>query len=189
MRRTGFLALLLALGGCSDAMRHGSLFVADVHPDEPAARTEEPAPPPKAEPPARTREAVTTAAPASATAAEPSSFTYRYYPAVFVYMDPARKLYFFPENKKWKTALKIPARFKLKTRKYVTLTLDTPKPFTLNKAHRLKYPPPPKPKPKVVAPAPVSATTAQAPETGAAPAVHEAAATGPAAAPSATAQP
>src|SRR6185436_16268263 len=87
---------------------------------------------------------------------------YRYYPAVFVYFDADRGLYFFPLNKKWTTAPEIPESFKLETRKFVTIQVASEKPYLLNKAHRKLYPPP-KPVKKVVkkpvpAVAPVSST-------------------------------
>lgn len=120
---------------------------------------------------------------------------YRYYPSVFVYFDAERSLYFFPANKKWKTATEIPESFALETRKFVTLELATEKPFTLNKEHRKAYPPPKaKPKKKVVkkaatVPAPVTTTETSGSEPSAATATEPTAATPTAAQPAAAPAP
>ncbi len=159
MHRTILFALALALAGCSDAMRHGALFSAG----SPASSTPEDsdtAASAESDHSTPASRSGNVAKPDHAAKAAPESTTvshYRYYPAIFVYFDPARKLYFFPDKKKWKTAATIPARFKIRTRKAIVLDLATDKPFMLNKEHRVKYPPPPKPK---VTPKPAAAASA-----------------------------
>jgi len=155
----------LLLGGCTGPIHHEGLF----------SRSTYVAPPDEPEPVAATKTVKPKPAPAV-------KRTYRYYPSVLVYADPGRSLYFYPENKKWKTGSEIPEKFGLADRKFVTLEIASEKPYLYNKAHRRKYPAP-KVAVKKPAPAPVSATE---PAASAAPTAAEPA---PAAAPAATTAP
>ncbi len=67
--------------------------------------------------------------------------TYRYYPCSCVYFDASRKLYFYLEGDNWKMAVSLPRDLQLRLGGYVTMELDTDKPYTRFEEHKRKYPP------------------------------------------------
>ena len=68
-------------------------------------------------------------------------YTYRYYPDAHVYFDVDRNLYFFLERGKWKSRMALPSSIRIKASEWVTIDLDTPKPYLKIKEHEKRYPP------------------------------------------------
>jgi hypothetical protein len=66
--------------------------------------------------------------------------TYRYYPAAQAYYDVDRKAYFYLEGGNWRMSVSLPVSLKAKLGDYVTIGMETDKPFTGFEEHRLKYP-------------------------------------------------
>jgi hypothetical protein len=70
-----------------------------------------------------------------------AKYTYWYYPSTCVYFDTYRKLYFYLEADNWKMAASLPEAVQLRLGSYVTMELDTGKPYTRFEEHKRKYPP------------------------------------------------
>jgi len=67
--------------------------------------------------------------------------TYRYYPAAQAYYDVDRKAYFYLEGDKWRVSVSLPITLKAKLGDYVTIGMDSDKPYTRFEEHRTSYPP------------------------------------------------
>jgi hypothetical protein len=70
-----------------------------------------------------------------------AKYEYRYFPTNRVYFDPHRKLYFYLKGDSWKVAASLPRGISFTVENYVTLAMDTDKPYTQHEAHSRKYPP------------------------------------------------
>jgi hypothetical protein len=66
---------------------------------------------------------------------------YRYFPSAHVYFDVNRKLYFYLRGGNWEAAISLPGELKVKLGSYVSIELETDKPYKYHKQHRTKYPP------------------------------------------------
>ena len=66
--------------------------------------------------------------------------TYHYYPAAQAYYDVDRKAYFYLEGDNWRVSASLPISLKAKLGDYVTIGMDSDKPYTGFEDHRLKYP-------------------------------------------------
>jgi hypothetical protein len=66
---------------------------------------------------------------------------YRYYPDSAVYMDVARKTFFYCRGEKWITTTLLPPSVHVDWKKYVLLELDTDKPYLHHADIAKKYPP------------------------------------------------
>ena len=66
--------------------------------------------------------------------------TYRYYPAAQAYYDVDRKAYFYLEGDNWRVSASLPISLKTELGDYVTIGMDSDKPYTGFEDHRLKYP-------------------------------------------------
>lgn len=66
---------------------------------------------------------------------------YNYYPGAQVYFDTERKVYFHLDGDNWKMAVSLPKDIKVQLGDYVTIEMDTDKPYTNFKEHKAKYPP------------------------------------------------
>ncbi len=64
---------------------------------------------------------------------------YRYYPDVQVYFDIHRKMFFYLEGQGWRMSVTLPKTIKLTG--YVSIEMDTDKPYKHIKTHKAKYPP------------------------------------------------
>jgi hypothetical protein len=69
-----------------------------------------------------------------------AKYTYRYYPSSCIYFDACRKLYFYLEGDNWTASVSLPSDIQLQLGSYVTLEMDTDKPYTQFEAHKRKYP-------------------------------------------------
>lgn len=65
---------------------------------------------------------------------------YRYYPDAYVYFDTAKAAYFYIDNANWRMSVSLPSSIRLGSA-YVSLELDTDKPYVYHHEHRKKYPP------------------------------------------------
>jgi len=66
---------------------------------------------------------------------------YRYYPDSAVYMDTARKTFFYRNGEKWMATTLLPATVQVDWKNYVLLELDTDKPYQHHADTVKKYPP------------------------------------------------
>ena len=66
---------------------------------------------------------------------------YRYYPSCSVYYDSGRELYFYLKGDNWKVGASLPSSMRIRLDDYVSLELDTGKPYTYHADHVKKYPP------------------------------------------------
>ena len=67
--------------------------------------------------------------------------TYRYYPGVSAYFDMGRKVYFYLEGDIWRMAVLLPTHLRVQLGEYVTIEMDSDKPYTRFEEHKRKYPP------------------------------------------------
>ena len=70
-----------------------------------------------------------------------AKYAYRYYPSSCVYYDTGRKVYFYLEGDDWRASVSLPQHINLRLGDYVTMDMDTDKPYTRFEEHRHKYPP------------------------------------------------
>jgi hypothetical protein len=66
---------------------------------------------------------------------------YRYYPSHSVYYDTGRGLYFYLKGDSWEVGASLPGKLKVSLGDYVSLELDTDKPYIHHSEHVKKYPP------------------------------------------------
>ncbi len=65
----------------------------------------------------------------------------RSFPSAYVYFDVNRKLYFYLRGGNWEAAVSLPVDVSVKLGGYVSIELETDKPYIYNKQHKTKYPP------------------------------------------------
>jgi len=70
-----------------------------------------------------------------------AKYEYRYFPANRVYFDLNRKVYFYLQGDSWKAVASLPQDISLTVDDYVTIVMDTDKPYSEYEAHSRKYPP------------------------------------------------
>jgi hypothetical protein len=66
---------------------------------------------------------------------------YRYYPSCSVYYDSGRKLYFYLNGGNWKVGSSLPRSIRASLGGFVSMELDTGKPYAHHADHVKKYPP------------------------------------------------
>jgi len=66
---------------------------------------------------------------------------YRYYPSCSVYYDNGRKLYFYLKGVNWEVGASLPSSIRVRLGDYVSVELDTDKPYTYHSDHVKRYPP------------------------------------------------
>jgi hypothetical protein len=66
---------------------------------------------------------------------------YRYYPSCYVYVDISRKCYFYLSGDSWKVSASVPLQMRVQLVEYVSIEMDTDRPYTKFKDHKKKYPP------------------------------------------------
>ena len=67
--------------------------------------------------------------------------TYRYYTCARVYLDLHRKVYFYLEGDHWRMSVSLPSQLRVQLGEYVTIEMDSDKPYTRFEEHKQKYPP------------------------------------------------
>ena len=70
-----------------------------------------------------------------------AKYSYRYYPSCYVYFDISRKCYFYLSGDSWKVSASLPLHMRVQLSDYVSIEMDTDKPYTEFKDHKKKYPP------------------------------------------------
>ena len=66
---------------------------------------------------------------------------YRYYPSCSVYYDDYRKLYFYLEGPNWQIAASLPHSIQLGSGGFVSIEMDSDRPYIHYDEHKRKYPP------------------------------------------------
>ena len=66
---------------------------------------------------------------------------YRYYPNARTYFDIDRKVYFYLQGDIWRMSVSLPTQLRVQLGDYVTIEMDSDKPYTRFKEHKRKYPP------------------------------------------------
>jgi len=66
---------------------------------------------------------------------------YRYYPSRSVYYDTGRGLYFYIKGDNWEVGASLPNSLRVGLGDYVSMELDTEKPYIHHAEHVKKYPP------------------------------------------------
>ena len=123
--RTILLLLFLAIfSGCYIAAPGGRVFAPARPPAQPAPSYVKQAPPPWA--PAHGHRA---------------KHVYRYYPSNSVYFDTGRGLYFYYRSGSWTASASLPGGLRINVNDYVTLDMDTARPYTYHRDIQKKYPP------------------------------------------------
>ena len=70
-----------------------------------------------------------------------AKYTYRYYPSSRVYFDTGRGLYFYYRDGKWQVSASIPVSVRFNVGNYVTVEMDSDKPYEYAHEVEKKYPP------------------------------------------------
>ena len=70
-----------------------------------------------------------------------AKYTYRYYPSARVYYDVDRRAYFHLEGNRWGISVSLPAILRVQLGDYVTIEMDSDKPYLKFEEHRRAYPP------------------------------------------------
>jgi hypothetical protein len=65
---------------------------------------------------------------------------YQYFPSVCVYHDANRGLYFFQRDHQWCIAVSLPIDLRTELDEYVTLKMESDKPYLFNDQHKRQYP-------------------------------------------------
>jgi len=68
-----------------------------------------------------------------------AKFQYRYYPYCRVYYDTDRGVYFYLKGGNWEVGISLPSHLKSDLGEYVSLELDTDRPYLFNEEHDKKY--------------------------------------------------
>ena len=66
---------------------------------------------------------------------------YRYYPCSRVYHDRDRGVYFYYRDGQWKVSVSLPSSLRIDVNDYVTLEMDTNKPYEWDHEIAKRYPP------------------------------------------------
>ena len=68
-----------------------------------------------------------------------AKFKYRYYPRCKVYHDATRGVYFYLKGENWEVGITLPSHLQKDLGEFVSLELDTNKPYLFNEEHNEKY--------------------------------------------------
>jgi hypothetical protein len=66
---------------------------------------------------------------------------YRYFPDSHVYFNVYKEVYFYLSGDQWKMSVALPKDIRLQVCDYVSIEMDSDKPYTHFKKHKKKYPP------------------------------------------------
>lgn len=70
-----------------------------------------------------------------------AKYQYHYYPRSKVYYDTARKIYFYLKGENWEVGVTLPGHLKNGLGEYVSLELETSRPYLFHEKHHMKYSP------------------------------------------------
>ena len=65
---------------------------------------------------------------------------YRYYPSCSVYYDTGKEVYFYLEGDNWRISASLPNHLRINLGDFVSIELDTTKPYMYHHEHKAKYP-------------------------------------------------
>ena len=68
---------------------------------------------------------------------------YQYFPSAAVYHDGERGLYFYLRGSEWRIAVSLPADLRNRLGDFVTIEMDSDKPYIYNDQHKKQYSPEP----------------------------------------------
>jgi hypothetical protein len=68
-----------------------------------------------------------------------AKFKYRYYPRSKVYYDVAREVYFYLKGENWEVGIALPSHLQKDLGEFVSLELDTDRPYLYIEEHNEKY--------------------------------------------------
>lgn len=68
-----------------------------------------------------------------------AKYHYHYYPSCKVYYDTARKIFFYLKGGNWEVGVSLPSHLKSDIGEYVSLELETDRPYLLNEERSKKY--------------------------------------------------
>ena len=66
---------------------------------------------------------------------------YHYSPSCYVYFDISRKCYFYLDGDNWKVSVSLPVSLRAQLGEYVSIEMDTDRPYTKFEDHKKTYPP------------------------------------------------
>jgi hypothetical protein len=66
---------------------------------------------------------------------------YRYYPSAGVYFDTGTKAYFYLEGGTWRMSVSLPRDIRFRLGDYVSIEIDSDKPYAHYDEHKRNYPP------------------------------------------------
>lgn len=78
-------------------------------------------------------------APAHGRRAKEARYRYYYYPASGVYMNVTTGSYFYMNGGNWQVAMTLPSALVLDTSNYVSMELETDRPYLYYEEHKVKY--------------------------------------------------
>ncbi|MFC1896685.1 hypothetical protein ACFL0Q_08540 [Thermodesulfobacteriota bacterium] len=70
-----------------------------------------------------------------------AKYRYNYYPSSRVYLDSGRGIFFFYRNGDWRVSVSLPAYISVDFREYVTLEMDSERPYEYQMDVERYYPP------------------------------------------------
>jgi len=70
-----------------------------------------------------------------------AKYTYRYYPDAYAYFDVERNAYFYLAGDRWRMSVALPVELRVRLGEYITVEVDSDKPYTQFAEHKRKYPP------------------------------------------------
>ncbi len=70
-----------------------------------------------------------------------AKYQYHYYPRCKVYYDTARGIYFYLKGENWEVGVSLPSHLKNDLGEYVSLELETDRPYLFYEEHNKKYSP------------------------------------------------
>jgi hypothetical protein len=70
-----------------------------------------------------------------------AKYRYHYHPSSYVYYDLGRRLYFYYDGGSWQVSVALPARIHIDINDFVTLEMNTGKPYEYHSEVVKRYPP------------------------------------------------
>lgn len=70
-----------------------------------------------------------------------AKYKYRYYPSSGVYFEIGRGVYFYYRDGRWKASVSLPSNLHLNFKEYISLEMDTDKPYEWHHEVIKRYPP------------------------------------------------
>ncbi|MCK4379277.1 MAG: hypothetical protein KAW01_08045 [Deltaproteobacteria bacterium] len=68
-------------------------------------------------------------------------YSYRYYPSSYVYFEASRGLYFYFSDGRWQSGISLPGGIHIDVGDFVSIELESERPYDRFAEHRQEYPP------------------------------------------------